>query len=362
MISVIQPGSFTTVQDLGRVGYQNLGVPESGAMDQFALRCANVLAGNPENYAGLEVTLFGPELEFDQDRVIAITGADLGAKLDGESISSWRTIRVAAGQKLTFRGPTNNGIRCYVAFSGGLDGGAVIEVLGSRSTYVQGNLGGYDGRALQAGDILYLGDDFNVPVEDKYLRDIPIYTDDSVLRVVLGPQDDRFTKQAIQTLVNNVYTASVNSDRMGYRLEGEILEHLEKADVISDGNVFGVIQVPANGLPIILGADRGTTGGYAKIATVIAADRSKVAQMVPGGRVSFEIVSLDEALVERKKQEDILATLLSDPSEVQIFADNVEVEVLGPNDEKVTVPIGTETMLLDVSDGLNKNVVEVTFK
>ena len=131
MISVIQPGSFTTVQDLGRIGYQSLGVPESGAMDQFALRCANILVGNPEHYAGIEVTLFGPELEFNQDQIISITGADLGAMIDGQNVSCWSTIRVIAGQKLTFRGPSNNGIRCYVAFGGGIDGGVVKEVLGN---------------------------------------------------------------------------------------------------------------------------------------------------------------------------------------------------------------------------------------
>ena len=350
------------MQDLGRNGYQSLGVPESGAMDQFALRCANILVGNPEHYAGIEVTLFGPELEFNQDQIISITGADLGAMIDGQNVSCWNTIRVIAGQKLTFRGPSNNGIRCYVAFGGGIDGGDVKEVLASRSTYVQGNLGGYEGRALQSGDMLHIGNVYDAPSVEKHLREIPTYSDDTVLRIVLGPQDDRFTKDSIQTLTNNLYMASVNSDRMGYRLEGEILKHLEKADVISDGNVFGVIQVPADGLPIILGADRGTTGGYAKIATVISADRSKVAQMVPGEKLSFEIISLNEALAEYKKEEDILARLSSESSSVQIFANNVGVAVLGSDGEQIVVPIGSNAMLLDATDGLNKNVVEVTFK
>jgi antagonist of KipI len=362
LISVIQPGSFTTVQDLGRVGYQSLGVPESGAMDQFALRCANILVGNPEYYAGIEITLFGPELEFHHDQIISITGADLGPMIDGEAVLSWSTLRVNSGQKLAFKGPSKNGIRCYVAFTGGIDGGVVKEVLGSRSTYVQGNLGGYGGRALQAGDVLHIGVSSDVVVKDKSLKEIPKYPDETTLRIVLGPQDDRFEKESIRTLSEKVYTASVNSDRMGYRLEGERLWHLGKADVISDGNVFGVIQVPADGLPIILCADRGTTGGYAKIGTVITADRSKIAQLVPGGKLGFEIISLEKALKEYEKQEDILSNLSSGLAKIQILANNVEVEVLGQDGERIAMPTNFKTMSVDVSNGLNESAVEVSFR
>ena len=362
MISVIQPGTFTTIQDLGRVGYQNIGVTESGAMDQFALRCANILVGNPDHYAGMEVTLFGPELEFHEDHFISITGADLLPIIDGERVSLWETIKVRSGQKLVFKGPQKNGIRCYIAFGGGIDGGAVKEILGSRSTYVQGKLGGYEGRALMTGDEIITGNDFDPPSDTKYLKEIPSYSDDVVLRVILGPQEDKFVKESVDTLLSNNYIVSANSDRMGYRLEGPSLKHLEKADVISDGNAFGVIQVPADGLPIILGADRGTTGGYAKIATVITADRGQMAQMVPGSQLRFEEISLEDALCEYSKQEQILENLITGTTKVRIFANEIEVEVTGSNGERINIPQNYDSMSVNVADRLNESIVNVSFK
>jgi len=307
-IEVVDGGMLTTIQDLGRYGYQRYGVPTSGAMDLFSLRAANRLVGNSDGAACLEMTLVGPRLRFLAPATIAVTGADLGAQLDGRPVPLWESVLVEPGTELWFAGP-ESGIRAYLAVAGSLD---VPLVLGSRSTYTRSALGGLDGRRLQAGDTLdvvgegpvLLGGTLRLPADRR-----PACGHAHVLRVVLGPQDDRFTSAGIETFLSSTYTVAPQSDRMGYRLSGPRIEHLRGPDIISDGTPFGAVQVAGDGVPIVLMADRGTAGGYTKIATVIGPDIPKLAQAAPGETVTFEAVTLDAACRAVQEQEDHLAAI-----------------------------------------------------
>jgi biotin-dependent carboxylase-like uncharacterized protein len=301
VIDVLDGGLFTTVQDAGRFGFQRYGVPVSGAMDVFALRAANRLAGNDEAAAGLEITLLGPQLRFLAPGSFALAGADLGATLDGRPVPSWETVTVSAGQTLAFAGP-RDGARAYLAVSGGIN---VPLVLGSRSTYTRSQLGGFEGRSLKAGDVLQTG--VSGPVVDATRRRVPssrrpTYGHDHRLRVVIGPQNDRFTNAGLLTFFCSTYTVTPQSDRMGCRLSGPRIEHTAGSDIVSDGSPLGGVQVAGDGVPIVLMADRGTAGGYTKIATVISVDVSRLAQAAPGDTVRFEAVSIEEALAARREQ------------------------------------------------------------
>ncbi len=301
-ITVLNPGLLTTVQDMGRTGYQQFGVSVSGAMDPRAAEIANILVDNPSGEAVLECTMMGPHLQFDTAVCIAVTGGDLGPTLDGAPLPSYRAVAVQAGQVLRFTGP-RAGCRAFIAFSGGLD---IPEVMGSRSTDLKSKLGGLAGRKLEKGDVLPL----RAPRTDlKNLsgRSIapefvprPVYT----LRVVLGPQDDAFSPEGIRTFLTQTYTVTPQSDRMGCRLEGAAVQHTAPADIISDGIAFGAIQVPSSGMPIIMLADRQTTGGYTKIANVITADFRILGQLKAGDKLRFEGVSIQHAqdalLTQRK--------------------------------------------------------------
>ena len=308
MIEVVEGGIFTTIQDLGRYGYQRCGVPVSGALDQYALRVANLLVGNSEGDAGLEMTVVGPRLRFLTDTVIAVTGGDLGPLLDGHPLPCWQSIAVPRGSVLSFTGP-QDGIRAYVAVAGGID---APVVLGSRSTYTRASLGGQEGRALVPGDQLSVTARRYLPqVAGRSLaaQHIPTYGNSHVLRVVLGPQDDAFTERGITTFLSSTYTVTPMFDRMGYRLEGPTIEHKGGADIVSDGTPFGAVQVTGEGLPIVLLADRGTTGGYTKIGTVISVDLAGVAQAQTGDTVTFCSVSLKEAHQALEKQERVIQEL-----------------------------------------------------
>ena len=292
-ITVLNPGVLTTVQDKGRVGYQQFGVPAAGAVDPRSVAVANIILGNPEDEAVLECTMMGPQLRFDAANCIAITGGDLQPTLDGQPIKSYAAIPVAAGQTLRFKGP-KTGCRAYIAFAGGLD---VPLVMGSRSTYMKGKIGGVEGRKLQKGDVI----GFRAPkAELNGMRHrfsspdfvpFPVYT----LRVVMGPQDDAFTQAGIDTFLGETYTVTPEFDRMGCRLEGAQIAHINTGDIISDGISFGAIQVPSSGKPIIMLADRQTTGGYTKIANVITVDFRILAQLKAGDKVRFEKVSVQQA-------------------------------------------------------------------
>ena len=292
-ITVLNPGLLTTVQDLGRVGYQQFGVSVSGVMDPRATMLANILVGNEDGEAVLECTMMGPHLQFDQANVIAITGGDLGATLDGQPVSTYCAIKVAAGQVLRFTAP-KKGCRAFIAFAGGLD---IPEVMGSRSTYMKAKIGGLNGRKLEKGDKI----GFRAPKADfpnmnaRAMAPEFVARPEYTVRVLLGPQDDYFTQEGINTFLSEVYTVTPEFDRMGCRLEGAVIQHKDGGDIISDGIAFGAIQVPSAGKPIIMLGDRQTTGGYTKIANVITADFRILAQLKQGDKVRFEKVSIKAA-------------------------------------------------------------------
>jgi KipI family sensor histidine kinase inhibitor len=305
-LEVVRAGTLTTVQDLGRIGYQAVGVPGSGAMDRFSLRIANILVGNPEGEAALEITLYGPRLKAVSDGVIAVTGGDLGAFVDGRPLPRWEAVPIKAGSEISFAGP-RQGCRCYLGVAGGI---VVPEIMGSKSTYLRGRFGGLAGRPLKAGDLLKIG----LPNSIKAWSKKPGISGDLLpqlvgpweIRVVLGPQDDYFSRETLNTFLNSEYLIGPASDRMGYRLQGPMIKP-EEADIISDGIPMGAIQVPADGSPIILLADRQTTGGYPKIATVISPDIGKLAQARPGERVVFRQVTAEEANTLYCQEEKVIA-------------------------------------------------------
>ena len=297
---VIQPGALTTVQDLGRYGYQQYGVPPSGAIDNYAFRTGNLLIGNAETAASLEMTLFGCQLRVLRETTIAITGADFAAALNGDPIPMWETISVRRGDIISFP-RLKSGCRAYLAVSGGIN---VPRVMASTSTYIKAGLGGLEGRALRTGDILRTIESAPATAKARVPPEyIPLYGCQIELRVILGPQDNCFTEDGIQTFLQADYTVSHQADRMGYRLEGPRIQHSAKADIISDGIPLGAVQVPGDGLPIILLADRQTTGGYTKIATVISVDIPKLAQAKPGDKVRFHQIREDEAISELRQYE-----------------------------------------------------------
>jgi biotin-dependent carboxylase-like uncharacterized protein len=292
-ITVLNPGLLTTVQDLGRVGYQQFGVSVSGAMDPRSTKLANILVGNPQEEAVLECTMLGPHLQFDKTNCIAITGGDLGATLDGQPLPTYQAVRVQAGQVLRFTAP-KSGCRAFIAFAGGLD---IPVVMGSRSTYMKAKIGGYQGRKLEKGDVI----GFRAPkatlqhMEDRVLIPEFVKQSEYTLRVILGPQDDAFTDEGLATFLGQSYAVTPEFDRMGCRLEGPVIQHRESGDIISDGIAFGAIQVPSAGKPIIMLGDRQTTGGYTKIANVITADFRLLAQLKAGDRLRFQRVSVQTA-------------------------------------------------------------------
>lgn len=307
-ITILNPGLLTTVQDFGRIGYQQFGVPVSGVVDPRAMSIANILVDNPEDEAVLECTMLGPQIRFDAPNAIAITGGDLGPTIDNQPIPNYAAIRVEAGQVLRFAG-LRSGCRAYIAFAGGLD---IAPVMGSRSTYMKAKIGGVEGRKLQKDDVIK----FRKPNPDLRGLNIRHISPEFVprleykIRVVLGPQDDMFTEHGIETFLSESYVVTPEFDRMGCRLDGEIIEHKGgSGDIISDGIAFGAIQVPTAGKPIIMLSDRQTTGGYTKIANVISADFRILAQLKAGDRVRFAQVSIAAAQDALLTQRAALKTL-----------------------------------------------------
>ncbi|MFJ8257179.1 biotin-dependent carboxyltransferase family protein [Peribacillus asahii] len=308
-VKVIKPGLLTTVQDLGRYKYRTFGVSVSGAMDKLSLRMANILVGNAESAAGLEATLIGPHLVFQQEGAIAITGGNLSPSLNNKSIPMWKTIRVERGDKLTF-GPCLEGCRSYIAFAGGID---TPKVMGSQSTYVRGNYGGIEGRALKAGDSLNVGKSvfhFN-DLNGRRLRpiDIPDFKTIRPVRFILGPHSQEFTAKSLDAFLNEAYILTSDSDRMGYRLQGPHLEHINGPDIISDFISVGTIQVPGSGQPIIHMADCGASGGYTKMGVIISADLSYIGQRKPGDQIVFQPITIEEAHGLLRNQEMLLSEL-----------------------------------------------------
>ena len=360
MITVLHPGTFTTVQDIGRTGFLRYGVPESGALDKYSLRCANLLIGNEEGAAGLEATLFGPNLKFGKQTRIAICGGDLGPMLDGEFLKNWEAITVPERSELSFQGLVQ-GARSYIAFEGGISSDSVKPIMGSMATYPQGGFGGFKGRALAAGDTFEING-FAKPISLPDQKIEPMEFPEKVrLRVLLGPQDDMFREDSVKQLSESEFKVTPDSDRMGIRCEGPVLQHRGSADIISDGTVFGSIQIPSSGMPIILLADRGTTGGYPKIATVITADHTKLAQLIPGDTVEFATVSLEESLNELAKQENKINSLKGlKGSFYEIIAGEDFIDIVDENGEPLLLEDVDEIANIKV-DGGDENI-EVNLK
>ena len=297
-LRVVAAGLQTTVQDLGRIGWARFGVAPNGALDEGATRWANLLVGNEPDAAALEFALLGPTLvhEGPLPIVCALTGADFGATVAGVPQPPWRSFLLPPGATLAC-GACQQGARGYLAVAGGV---AVPRALGSRSTDPRAGIGGVEGRALRAGERVPLAPPAPPPPLGLALpaARIPAYDATGVVRVVLGPQDDRFTEDAIVTFLSSHYTVTREADRMGVRLDGPALlfkDHNNGADIISEGVATGAIQVPSHGRPIVLLAARQTTGGYAKIATVIGADLWRLGQARPGDTVRFRAIPVAEA-------------------------------------------------------------------
>jgi antagonist of KipI len=309
-LEVLQPGAFTTIQDLGRYGYQKYGVSVSGAMDRFALRVANLLVGNEEGAAAVEATVAGPKIKALQKIWVAICGADLSPAINGNPAAMWRTLQIQAGDLISF-GPPKSGCRAYLAIAGGID---TPLVMGSRSIHTRSHLGG-KGRALSKGDILSVSDCGKKQAEQSpYYRlpegRIPVYGREWRVRVILGPQSNYFTRRGIVTFLSQEYRITPQADRMGYRLQGPKIEHKAGADILTDATPPGSIQVPGDGMPIILLADGQTTGGYSKIGVVASVDQDLLAQAKPGDSVRFERITIREAhalLAEQGKSMQAIA-------------------------------------------------------
>ncbi|GAB3068738.1 5-oxoprolinase subunit C family protein [Virgibacillus ainsalahensis] len=296
IFNVIKPGVLTTFQDLGRTGYQRYGVPVSGAMDRFALQIANILAKNPHDTAALEVTLVGPELKACTPVTIVITGADLEPKINNSVIPMWATVRMNKGDKLTF-GKHHSGVRAYIAVAGGFD---VPAVFSSQSTDMKSGFGQQlDDTSAIKGFPTKIRQGIGLT---KQL--IPTYEKAIDVAVIEGPHTDAFTEEGRRNFFNTTHTVDANSNRMGYRLMSEKITRKENPAIWSDAVPFGGIQVPQNGQPIILMADRQTTGGYPRIGTVISTDLPKISQLVPKGEMKFYPITVEEAqdrIIKRQK-------------------------------------------------------------
>jgi biotin-dependent carboxylase-like uncharacterized protein len=303
IIKIKNPGPLTTVQDKGRYGYQKYGMPVAGVMDAFSYKMANLLVGNEENEAVLEFTFQGPKIEFKENSIIAITGADAQPCINDRQVSMWESLYVEKGSTLSFSG-LKSGFRGYISFKSGIK---VPEVMGSKSTYLRGGLGGFAGRKLEKGDSIEICSSVEKgSFKERYLPQeyVPVYSDDQI-RVILGPQEECFTEKGLNTFLSETFQITSQADRMGYRLEGATIEHETSADILSDGIAPGSIQVPGHGKPIVMLADRQTTGGYTKIATVITVDINKIVQMKPGSSVDFAVTSQKKAEQLLKKQKSI---------------------------------------------------------
>ncbi len=302
-MTILSPGPLSTLQDEGRFGYMSAGFSPGGAMDAYSMKLANLLVGNAPGIGVIEMTMTGICARFDCDCVIALTGADMAPKINEKAIELYQANAVHAGDALSMSA-ARSGMRAYLAVSGGFD---LPLVMGSVSTNLKCALGGFEGRKLQKGDELPLNQ--SVPLSLLGARSLPpqnLYPDILSVRVMLGPQDDYFTQSGLETFFSQEYTVSGKSDRMGIRLEGSKIENKNGVDIISDGIATGSVQIPASGTPIIMMADRQTTGGYAKIATVISADLKKVAQARPGSRIRFVEVSERQAVRLRREEEKTL--------------------------------------------------------
>ena len=313
-VNVITPGLATSVQDLGRPGHYHVGIPEGGGMDRFATRIANLLVGNDPGAAVLEATFLGPELEFTTPAVVAITGGELPPKVNGQERATWESFEVKAGDRLSF-GYLKSGARAYIAISGGID---VPVVLGSRSTYVLGALGGFEGRALKAGDEIPIGAGAgkagrSLPPELRGIGATP-----AELRMLPGIYWHRITDAAGKRFFEDTWKVAPEADRIGYRFRGGTpLEFMPREQPFGAGSdpsnivdacyPYGSVQVPSGTEPIVLHRDAVSGGGYMMLGVVISADMDRIAQMQPHMPARFVPVSLEEALTARADRRAALA-------------------------------------------------------
>lgn len=298
----LSPGLLTTIQDAGRQGFQQYGFAPGGALDRRAMVMANLLVGNEPGEAVLEMTLLGAEMQFTKENVVAVTGGRCEPRRNGRPVPMYAALQMRAGDTLSL-GSVTEGCRVYAAFAGGL---SVPSVMGSKSTQIKYGLGGYEGRALKAGDEIPFAaprsgfDNLEKRILPPPVRQPGVQT----LRVVMGPQaETSFTKEAIEIFLKEEYAVTNESDRMGCRLQGKALSFINGADIISDATALGSVQVPASGMPIVLLCDRQTVGGYAKIATVISVDIPVIAQCKMGDKVCFEAISVAAAQRLYRRQE-----------------------------------------------------------
>lgn len=317
-IEVLNPGLSTTVQDQGRFGYYNVGLPQGGALDAYSSQAANMLVGNTADEAVLECTYMGASLRFDADSVIAVTGAEVSATIDGDDVPMWETLTVPAGSTLDF-GMVTNGVRLYIAVRGGID---VPVVLGSRSTYPLGQLGGYKGRKLEAGDMVPVGD--AVPPQAPAKKAVPTelqpdFSKKQDVRVLMGLYDFRLTEKGRKNLLEEEWKLTPVADRAGLRYEGPGVEWIEReqpfgagsdpSNIVDAGYAVGSIQIPGGTQPIVLHRDAVSGGGYAMVATVISADMDKVARATPGTVTRFIEVTMDQALDARREYKEAITEL-----------------------------------------------------
>jgi antagonist of KipI len=305
VIQVQEPGLFTTVQDLGREGFGPMGVSPSGAADAISLRIGNRLVGNAEGAAGLEMTLLGGTLVFPEGALMALTGSDFGATLDGKPIELWTSFEARAGQALRL-GPTRSGARCYLCVQGGIE---VRLFLGSASTHILSGLGGHEGRPLRKGDVLKIGEaNGSYRKRKAAARMLEGLSLRKVLRVTPGPQSDWFPEASQRLFYGSAYRVAEESNRMGLRLEGAPIPAPPGGEMISEGVALGAVQVPEGGQPILLFVEQQTTGGYPKIANVISADFHSLGQLRPRDEVRFERVGWETARSLFREQEKLLAS------------------------------------------------------
>jgi len=311
-LRLVSAGLLTTLQDLGRFGYQHLGIPVSGALDPVSLSAANLLVGNPPDTAALEIAYQGPTLAVETDSVrVACAGAaaaiEVVAAREGSRsrrLGMLMSARLECGDLIRI-GALSGGAVLYLAVAGGFD---VPAVLGSRSTLLRAGIGGLNGRALAAGDRLRLCQGRAAETQEVMLAALDL-APPPCFRIILGPQDDYFTAEALRLLTRATFTVTAASDRMGMRLAGPRLQHSKGYNIVSDGIAPGAVQVPGNGLPIVLLADRQTTGGYPKVATVISADLPALGRLTPGAKLRFGLISIEEAEARRRQQAAELAAL-----------------------------------------------------
>jgi len=297
-LRVVRPGLLSTVQDLGRSGYQSVGVPVAGPMDWYSHRLANRLVGNAEQAAAIEITLIGPELIADDDVLCALAGAEFDVTVDGTRAPMYRPFAVRRSQRMLF-GERTSGARATLAVRGGID---VPVTLGSRATHLVSHMGPFGGRPLRAGDVLPIGTSSG-PLRFSAALPLTIGKGPATLRVMEGPHRERFRDDAWESLCHATFRVSPESNRMGYRLDGPALDHVRGADILSEATAMGALQVPASGQPILLMADRQTTGGYTIIATVVTADLPVAGQLAPGDALRFAACSREEAIAALAERE-----------------------------------------------------------